>query len=253
MKLALVERRFYLPLLSFLSILGVLILWEVLIQYYKVPLSRFPAPSAIGLKIVRDYGLLLSHLSWTLVAAITGLVGAVMIAIILGGLMSYSVQLNALVYPHVMISQMIPTILISPLLILWLGFGITGKIFIVMVSAFFPMLRAFLDGIRRIDPDLIIMFKNLNASSLQIFFKLYLPYALFSLLSGLKIAVTYCVSSAMIGEFIGSEKGIGVYVQRSISTFRTDAAFAGITTVVVSTFLLYQILNVLEARIVRIK
>lgn len=253
MKTTLVVRRFYLPLLSFLSLVGVLILWEVLIHYYHVPVSRFPAPSAIGLKILQDYGLLLSHLSWTLVAAITGLVGAIGIVIILGGLMSYSTQINALIYPHVMISQMIPTILISPLLILWLGFGINGKIFIVMIAVFFPMLRAFLDGIRRIDPDLLMMFKNLNASSLQIFFKLYLPYALFSLLSGLKIAVTYCVSSAMIGEFIGSEKGIGVYVQRSIANFRTDAAFAGITTVVVCTFLLYQILNVLEARIVRFK
>lgn len=235
--------RFLMPLISLLSLLFI---WEFAVYLFNIQEFLLPPPSKIVRLIWLERNILMPHLATTLIEAIVGLILAIILAIILGGLMSFSRLFYAFVHPQILISQMIPIIAIGPLLVLWFGFGIQSKIFIVILFAFFPILQSFIDGIKNINPDLVLYFKSLNASKWQIFTKLYAPFALINLVSGLKIAISYCMSAAMIGEWLGGQQGVGVYIQRSMGGFKIEGVFAGIFLIIISTLVLYQILNIIQ-------
>ncbi len=136
-------------------------------------------------------------------------------------------------YPLLILSQNIPTITLAPLLMIWFGFGLLPKLIVITLVCFFPCCGR---GLGRAHADRFghdeLYENDWGHEKSRFFFKLELPGALPSVFSGLKIAAAYSVMGAVIAEWLGSDKGIGVYMLLQKASFRTDRMFVAIFIIV---------------------
>ena len=132
------------------------------------------------------------------------------------------------VYPIVIASQTVPIIAIAPLLLIWVGYGLTPKIIIVALICFYPIAVNTVDGLKATDPDMINLLRTLGASRWQIFTKLQIPTSLPFMFSGIKIGVSVSVIAAVIGEWVGASEGLGYLITYSQPLFLTARVFAAI-------------------------
>ena len=231
------------PAIFFLLLI---ILVQILTMKLNIPKYILPSPLDVIKVLVKDRALLMEHAKITLFESISGFIVAVILGIILGGLLEYFKLLKNILYPVILISQMIPLIAVAPLVLIWFGFGVMPKIIIVIIVCLFPCILSFLNGLDNIDDELVNLMKTMKASEIQIFFKLKLPASLQSLLSGLKISAVYSIMGAVIGEWLGAESGLGIYMTRAISSFKTDALFADILIIIILSLIVFKIVEFSE-------
>ncbi|MEE8593134.1 MAG: ABC transporter permease, partial [Candidatus Bipolaricaulota bacterium] len=146
-------------------------------------------------------------------------------------------------YPHLVLLQAIPLIAVAPLVIVWFGFGPLAKILVVAFVCFFPIAVNAFEGFRSVDPSYRELLDTFGASRWARYRHLYIPASVPGILSGAKIAATYSVLGAVIGEWLGGSKGIGVYMTRAQRSFRNDRLFAAIVLVMVMSFGLFKIVE----------
>ena len=227
-------------------VLGILGAWEGYVRLFDVPRWLLPAPSVVGVTIVEDIGLLSRHTWVTLEEVVIGfgfaLAGGVLLAI--GIALSKTVE--RAIYPFVIASQTIPIIAIAPLLLIWVGYGLTPKIIVVALIAFFPIAVNTIDGLKSIDPDTVNLMRTLGANRLQILVKAQLPSAMPFLFSGARIAVAVSVIGAVIGEWVGSSAGLGYLMIRSKPQFLTERVFAAILVLSVMGIALFLLVGLVE-------
>ena len=233
-------------LISPLFMLFLIILIQITVVNLKVPKFIFPSPVDVCKVFLKEWKILLEHTGVTVFEALSGFLLSIVLGIIAGGLLEYFKILKKLFYPILLISQMVPLIAIAPLILIWFGFGIMPKILIVVAVCVFPCILSFLDGLSNIDAEYINLLKTMKASELQIFLKLKLPASIQSLISGLKISAVYSITGAVIGEWLGAEKGLGIHMTRSISSFKTDALFADIIIIIICSFLVFKLVETTE-------
>lgn len=206
----------------------ILLAWEVLIPYFKVPNYILPRFSEILKALWVQKNLIYTHSLVTLGEAILGLA----ISVIIGVSCALSIYLwrnvGKTLYPVIIFSQTIPTIALSPIMVMWFGYAIWSKVAVVILFCFFPIVISTLDGLNSVDRDLEDVLKALGGSKFQIFFKLHMNSVLPNFLSGFKIAATYSISGATIGEWLGAEKGLGIFVKRAAGMLQADSVFAGV-------------------------
>ena len=200
--------------------------WEGIVAINDIPHWKLPAPSAIGVELWDSGGLLLRHTWVTLQEVLIGFAIALVAGILLAGLINLSRTLERVIYPSVIASQTIPIIVIAPLLLIWVGYGMQHKIIVVALISFFPIVVNTVDGLRSADPDLINLLRTLGASRWQVFAKAQIPTSLPFLFSGMKIAITVSVIGAVIGEWVGSSEGLGYLAIRSQSQFLSERVYA---------------------------
>lgn len=229
-----------------LFVLALLTFWEWACWRWEVPVWLLPAPSQIVRAAIDARALLLPHIGQTLQETWLGLAAALVTGLILAVVIDISAVLRRAIYPLLVVSQTVPIIAIAPLLVIWLGYGILPKVIVVGLVCFFPIVVSTADGLRSADPDLIALLKTMGASRLQIFRTVRAPGALPGFFSGLKIAITYSVIGAIIGEWVGASKGLGVFMLRASNSFRTDWVFAAIAIVSLLSILLFLGVTVLE-------
>ncbi len=135
---------------------------------------------------------------------------------------------------------------IAPLLVIWLGYTIWPKVIVVALVCFFPIVVTTADGLRSADPELLALLQAMGASRRQVFLKVRVPGALPAVFSGIKIAITYSVIGAIIGEWVGASKGLGVFMLRASNSFRTDWVFVAIAISSLLSILLFLAVAVLE-------
>lgn len=193
------------------------------------------------------------HTASTIRMTIVGFAIGTSIGVILSFILHLSPRLKSAVYPLLILSQNVPTIALAPLLMIWFKFGVLPKMIIITLVCFFPVAVATLDGLTRTDAVMVNYMRMIGASRRQLFLKLELPHALPSLFSGLKISATYSVMGAVIAEWLGSDKGIGVYMLLSKAGFRTDRVFVSIFVIVALSLLLFSLIVLLEKICVRWK
>ncbi len=224
------------------TILGGIFLWEGFVTFFSIPAYILPPPSRIISTFLKEFSILKSHTQVTLTAAFWGFMISVVLAFCLAVLMdSFHIVKKAL-YPILVLSQTVPFIALAPLFIIWFGFGILPKVFVVILVCFFPIAMNLADGFEKIDRDYLYLFQSLKATKIQTFYHLKLPFVAVNLFSGLKIAGTYMVMAAVIGEWMGGNKGIGVYMVRAKNAYALDRVFASIFIIVlVSILFLYGI------------
>ena len=235
---------------SVLFFLILILLIQIITVKLNIPKYIFPSPSDVISVLWSDKSVLGEHALITFGEALAGFIAAVIAGIILGGFLGYFRLLRNILYPLILISQMVPLIAVAPVILIWFGFGIMPKILIVLTVCIFPCILSFLDGLDNIDNELISLMKTMKANEIQIFFKLKLPASLQSLLSGLKISAVYSIMGAVIGEWLGAEKGLGIYMTRAISSFRTDALFASIFLIIILSLAVFKATEYAEKKLI---
>ena len=209
-------------------LVSLVIVWEVLVRVLNVPSWQLPPPSAILDELIISRSLLLDHTLVTLKEIVVGFSVALLTGLTLAAGIAYSRVLERSVYPIIIASQTIPIIAIAPLLLIWVGYGLTPKVIIVALICFYPIAVNTVDGLKSIDPDMISMFRTLGASRFQVFTKLQVPNSLPFMFSGMKIGISVSVIAAVIGEWVGGSEGLGYLITYSQPLFLTARVFAAI-------------------------
>jgi len=212
------------PLL-FIVVVGT---WEAVIRIFEVPPYVVPAPSAIWQSLVRGIssGLFISNGLVTLSEALLGFLGAAILAIVLGSVIAQSRFVENVLYPYLIAIQTTPKVAIAPLFIIWFGFGISSKIIVAGIIAFFPILVNVITGLRSTDPQRIELMRSLRATRWQIFRMVMLPSALPMIFAGLQVAVIFSLLGAIVGEFVGSRAGLGNLIMQMNINLDTAGVFA---------------------------
>jgi NitT/TauT family transport system permease protein len=222
-----------------LAIVGIIALWEVLCRWLAVPVWLLPSPSLIAAAFLQWQGLLPLHTLATLYAVIGGFVLAVLVGVPLAVLIVYSPFLRRVIFPFLLVLQSVPKVAIAPLLLIWVGYGLQSNIIVACVVAFFPIVINTATGLEAVSPELLELSRALDTSKLKIFWKLRLPWALPYLFSGMKVAMTLAVIGAVVGEFIGSDKGLGYLILTASSNMNTALVFAVVTVLSILGILAY--------------
>lgn len=232
--------------LFLISLLILIIGCEIIIRILKIPRYILPTPTSIILALYNQKEILFKHSLVTLFEALTGFFLSILFALIIGGIVYPFKKIKKMLYPYLLISQTIPLIAIAPIILIWFGFGIMPKILIVILICTFPILLNFLGGLEEIDQDILDLFQVMGASKKYIFFKVILPSSLPNFFSGIKISATYSIMGAVIGEWLGAKSGLGIYMTRTISSFKTDYLFASIIVVVVLSLGIFKVIEYIE-------
>jgi len=238
----------WLPALTLFA--GLILIWQLAVDIFNVPPWLLPAPSDILQALWNTRELLWDHSKTTVVETLVGFTLAVILGVAVGICLSMSTWLKRLFYPFLIVSQTIPLIAIAPLLILWLGYGVLPKIVIVVLMCFFPIALNLIEGLDVTDSDLLNLLKSMGATRWQMLRYIQWPHALPSLFAGLKIAATYSVMAAVVGEWLGANSGLGVYLTRSSRSFLTDQVFASIVAIVVLSFMFFGLIHILRRIVV---
>jgi ABC-type nitrate/sulfonate/bicarbonate transport system permease component len=231
------------PLVLILSLLAV---WQLGTSVMQIPKWLLPSPLQILEAGIEARGLLGPHTWQTLKETWLGLALALSVGLGLALLVDSSSLLRRTIYPLLVTSQTVPILALAPLLIIWFGYGIVPKVIVVALVCFFPIVVSTADGLRVADPDLIALLRAMGASGRQIFLKVRVPGALPSFFSGLKIAITYSVVGAVIGEWVGASQGLGIFMIRSSKNFLTDRVFAAIAVTSLLSIVMFAVVMLLE-------
>jgi ABC-type nitrate/sulfonate/bicarbonate transport system permease component len=227
-------------------ILLLLLVWQVGTWLMQVPKWLLPSPGQIVIAGIEALDLLGPHTWQTLKETWLGLALSLVVGLGLALVIDFSALLRRTLYPLLVASQTVPILALAPLLIIWFGYGMLPKVIVVALVCFFPIVVSTADGLRVADPDLIALLKAMGANRRQVFFKVRLPGALPSFFSGLKIAITYSVVGAVIGEWVGASRGLGIFMIRSSKNFLTDRVFAAIAVTSLLSILMFFVVMVLE-------
>ncbi|MDK2941228.1 MAG: NitT/TauT family transport system permease protein [Acetobacterium sp.] len=226
-------------LIPIIFILAILILWELVVNLGVVERYTLPSPSDIVNALIVNGSDIMMHTGVTFFEGMTGLLAAVFLALIMAVAMDQFPMVKKAIYPVLVISQTVPIIVIAPLLAMWFGFGIAPKIFVVVLVCFFPITVNLIEGLQSVDGELINLVRSMGATKGQIFAKIKFPSALPYFFSGLKIAATYSIMGAVIGEWLGGKAGLGVYMLRARHAFALDLVFASIVVIVILSIILF--------------
>jgi len=186
---------------------------------------------------------LFAHTKMTIFETVVGFALALLIGIAVALVMHTSRLLRYLTYPHLVLLQAIPLIAVAPILLVWFGFGPLAKILVVAFVCFFPIAVNAFEGFRSVDPSYRELLDTFGATRWARYQHLYIPASVPGILSGAKIAATYSVLGAVIGEWLGGSMGIGVYMTRAQRSFRNDRLFAAIVIVMVLSLGLFKIVE----------
>ena len=232
------------------TLIALVLLWELLSRRFQIPSWLLPAPSLIAQSMIEWQSELIGHSVVTLYETLVGFGLAIAISIPLAVAVVYSPLLQNTIYPILLALQSMPKVAIAPLLALWIGFGTLPKIVVVFLVCFFPIVVATTSGLTAVPASLMDLIRSLSASSLQTFAKIRFPTAMPHIFVGLKIAITFAVIGAVIGEFVGSENGLGYLILVSTSQSRTPLAFGALVLLTVMSIVLYYAVALIERIVV---
>ncbi|MFX1534780.1 MAG: ABC transporter permease [Promethearchaeota archaeon] len=229
--------------LSVLTFVFVLILWEIVARTGILGIPKFvlPAPSQVIVEFQTSRIPWLEHMYVTFYEIVLGFIFGVLIGSSLAILISMSRLLRNIVYPYMLLSQLIPKIAIAPIFMLWLGYGVLPKLVIAFLITFFPMFINTLDGLESIEPEILEVVHSLRASRWQIYTKIRLPNSLPFVFSGMKIGATVAVVGALVAEYLASDSGLGFLINFATYYARTKTAFSavGLLTIIGVAFYLF--------------
>jgi NitT/TauT family transport system permease protein len=235
------------PLIGF----GVLILlWEGSIALFGIPSYLLPHVHQVIFAFVDDFGPLLAHTSTTLVEILLGFAIAVLVAIPLSVAISANTVVEKTVYPLLVATQTIPKVAIAPLLLVWLGFGLAPKLALVVIMAFFPLVIATVAGLKATPLEMTRLGRSMGLTRTAMFSKIVLPYAMPAVFTGMKLATTLSVIGAVVGEFVGSNSGLGFLLIRSLANLDIELMFAALLVLTTIGVLFFNAVALVERAII---
>jgi NitT/TauT family transport system permease protein len=233
--------------------LVLLLLWQLVVVLELYPTFIIPSPLSVWetfVDVLSD-GRLLMHAGVTLTQTLAGLLIGAGAGVLLGYAIAKSASLDALLSPIIVALQSTPVVAYAPLLVIWFGSGITSKIITSALIVFFPMLLNTVVGLRGVPPDLRDVLRLVNASRWQLFTQLEAPYALPTLLGGLKVSATLAVIGSVVGEFVSASAGLGWFINDARYNYDTPRVIVTVLTLALIARLLYGAVALLEMRFLR--
>lgn len=225
--------------------------WELTARLTGLPAFILPSPLMVAERFLFALadGSLLRHAAITLLEVLLGLLAGASAATLFGYAIAKSRLFERLVSPFLVASQAIPIVAVAPLLIIWFGPGMFSKVLICALIVFFPVLVNTVVGLRAVPRSLYELMRSLRASRAQMLRLLEIPAALPVFLGGLRIGATLSVIGAVVGEFVGADRGLGFLINVGRGQYDTALVFVAIITLVALALALYGIVILLESRL----
>jgi NitT/TauT family transport system permease protein len=217
----------------------VLLAWEFLVRWAKVPEAILPPPSAVFDQLAQHHRLILKHALPTTLETLLAFGISIPLGVLLAAVMTWSPVLNKAIYPNVVLFQLIPKIALAPLFIVWLGIGLSSRVTFSVFISFFPILVATAAGLQSVPRDMLRLCRSVGATDWQVLLNVRFPSALPFLFSGMKVAVTLAIIGIVVGEFIASQEGLGYLILFASSRQQTDLSLACILVLCAVGLMLY--------------
>jgi NitT/TauT family transport system permease protein len=214
-----------LPLLGAASIL---LFWQFAVPALGVPTFIVPTPAAVAVKFLGEWRFLLMNALPTVLESVLGFLFGNGVAIVLAVIFIHSRAIQATYFPVILFFNTIPVLALAPIIILIFGLGMLPKVIIAAVICFFPTLVNMVRGLTLATPNELELMHVLSASRAEVFWRLRVPRSLPLLFASLKIASTTCVIGAVVGEWIGSNQGLGALIIQSTFNYQSDRLFAAV-------------------------
>jgi NitT/TauT family transport system permease protein len=235
------------------AFLGFVLLWQAVVVVSGFPPFILPSPATVGERFVTAWwdGTMWPHVATTLVEVAIGFALGAGSAVVVGYVLARSAVVERLLSPYLVAAQATPILALAPLIALWFGPGLVGKVVICALIVFFPVAVATMVGIRSVDARLLELGRSLRATRRQVLTTLEIPAALPSILGGIRVGVTLAVVGAIVGEWAGAEQGLGVLINLARgSLFDIPLMFAALLTIALVGIVLYLVVVVIERRLV---
>ncbi len=240
-------KQFVKVTITLLLLVGI---WELVCQLLNVAPYLLPAPSAIVQRFIEKPMLFWVHGWYTLYETFAGFAIAVIVGVVAAAAIVVIPSVRDVLMPILLIAQLVPKVAIAPILLVWFGYGLTPKVVIAFLVAFFPIVVNTANGLAAVERELLDLGRSLEASRWQTFWKFRMPSALPELFSGMKIAITLAVIGAIIGEFVGGDKGLGYLIIIANQELDTPLAFAALTVISVGGILSYAAIEGIERLVI---
>ena len=217
---------------------GLVLLWELAVRLLDIPDYVLPAPSEVLTVLAGNAAVIGGHTVSTVATATLGLLLGTVTGVALAVVMAASSAVRAALYPLVVVSQSIPMVVLAPLFVVWFGFGLLPRVLVVALVSFFPVAVATVSGLVAADRDQVDLVRAMGGSRRDVMRHVLLPGAVPGLFTGLKVAASYAMFAAVVGEWIGASSGLGLYLERSRASFATDQMFAAVVVIAAVSVLL---------------
>ena len=228
------------------TLAGVLLAWEAATRALRIPRFIMPAPSAILAEGWEWRYRFIGHTWVTLYETLGGFALSMLVGVPLAVLIVYSPTLKSALYPLIVLAQSVPKIAIAPVLLLVLGHGEIPKVIVAFLVAFFPVVVDTATGLGATPPELLDLSRSYRASAFKTFLKVRLPMAMPFVFAGAKVAITLSVIGAVVGEFVGSDRGLGYLILSATSYWKTELAFSAMILLSVMAIVLFGAVSVVE-------
>jgi NitT/TauT family transport system permease protein len=229
-----------------LTFLGIVLFWSWSVKFFKIPAYLLPPPDAVFARLITDRLVLWNNAAVTMTEIIFGFGLTIVTAIPLGLVIALSPLSKQILYPPIMLLQLVPKIAVAPLFLVWLGFGMESKVLLTVLMTFFPLLIASISGFQILDTRLLYLTKSMGASVWQTFRFLRVPAALPVIFSGIKTSATIAATAAIVAEFVGANQGLGYVLLKGTSTMDIELTFAVLVVLTIIGILLNYLVEVSE-------
>jgi NitT/TauT family transport system permease protein len=233
-------------LTPFVGILVFLAVWQAAVAILKVPAYLLPPPTEIFRTFLSELPRILHHGWFTTYEMLLGYGLAVIIAIPLAIAITSSQRFDRFVMPTMLFFQVVPKVAIAPLFLVWFGVGTTPKVLIAFLISFFPIVIDAAVGLRSMSSEMNDLARSMGASRMQVFAQFRLPTSLPYLFSGLKVAATLAVAGAVVGEFVGADRGLGYLLMVTGTNLETAMVFATLVALTIIGLVFFYAVEFLE-------
>ena len=232
-----------------LSVVAIVVIWQVVIWVSGVPSFILPGPSKVALALLENAALISEHAWITLLEVLAGLALGTLLGIATALYIMMSPIAQRLLMPVLVLSQTIPVFALAPILTLWLGYGLSSKIVMTLLIIYFPVTSTFLDGLHATPRGFLDLARTMRASRLTTLIQVRVPAALPSLASGIRLAAVYAPIGAVIGEWVGASQGLGYLMLLANGRVKIDLMFAALITLCLLTILLRAVIGIVCEKI----
>jgi len=222
---------------------GLLLIWQVIVWVSGAPPFILPSPFRVGGALADQIDIILPHAGVTLAEILMGLIIGAILGSVSALTMAYFAPARRWLFPVLVISQAIPVFALAPILVLWLGYGIISKVAMATLIIYFPVTAAFFDGLRRTEPGYMDLARTMNASRWAILRQIRLPAALPAFASGLRVATAVAPIGAIVGEWVGSSRGLGFLMLHANGRMQIDVMFASLFILAIIAVTIYFIVD----------
>jgi len=232
------------------GVLVFLAIWQIGVVVYRVPAYLLPPPTMIAQTFVDEFPRLLRHGWITTYEMLGGYALAVAVALPLAIAITSSKRFDEFVMPTMLFFQVVPKVAIAPLFLVWFGVGTTPKVLVAFLISFFPIVIDAAVGLRSMSPEMNDLARSMGASRMQVFAQFRLPTSLPYLFSGLKVAATLAIAGAVVGEFVGADKGLGYLLLTTNSNMETSLMFATIVALTIIGLAFFYLVEFVESLLI---